>query len=149
MTCSRTAQVHRYHDGELSSAQREVQEAHIRHCAECRELLADLRRLSSLISGASLAGIPPQTMGRLGECWPVARDRGVLRAASWLTAAAAAVLIGALLAKPADRADVGARPAIWGTIAVMPPVEGPDDSGSDLAVMAQWMVDELSAGGQQ
>ena len=149
MVCSAAIQVHRYHDGELSSADQKVVEAHLGGCVECRELLAELRRLSLLISGVSRADMPAEAVGRLQECWYVARERGVLRAASWLTAAAAAVLIGALLAWPTDRAEVGARPAIWGTIAVMPPVEVHDDTGSDLVVMAQWMVDELSSGGQQ
>jgi anti-sigma factor RsiW len=145
MGCSRTVLVHRYHDGELSPAEREAAESHIRDCGECGRELADLRRLSAMISQASLVEMPVGAVGRLGECRGAVTDRGVLRITGWLTAAAAAVLMGALLTWPAEDSDLIARPAIWETAAVTPVVDAGDDTNSDLVTLAQWMADELSS----
>ncbi|HSW46656.1 MAG TPA: zf-HC2 domain-containing protein [Phycisphaerae bacterium] len=149
MTCDGTARIHRYHDGELSPPERTHVETHLRQCGQCSRTLADLRRLSSLVSKAGLAEMPADAAARLHARWPQTRDRGIRRLAGWLTAAAAAVLIAALLARPADLGDTTSRPAIWQTVAVLPPTELHGDADSDLLVMAQWMADELSATGRR
>ena len=145
MTCSREGQVHRYHDGELPASERESLEAHLHECAECRQLQAELQQLSALVSRAVLAEMPAELVGRVRQSWPAARDRGVLRLASWMTAAAAAVLIGAVLIRQVGQTDAVSRPAIWETVAVTPPVEVPEEMNPDLVVMAQWMADDLSS----
>jgi hypothetical protein len=43
-----------YHDGELSTAQRAQVEAHLQTCAPCREQLAQLQALSSLLAAYSV-----------------------------------------------------------------------------------------------
>ena len=145
MSCRREGQVHRCHDGELPAAERESLEAHLRECVECRQVQAELRRLSELVSRAALAEMPTSLVGRVGGSWPAARDRGVFRLASWMTGAAAAVFIGAVLVRHVSWTDVALRPAIWETVAVTPPVDVPEEPNADLVVMAQWMADDLSS----
>jgi hypothetical protein len=86
-------------------------------------------------------------MKRLEQAWWSARDRGVLRFAEWLTAAAAAVLIGALLMFGSED-DRGAMAGGHGDaleVAVMPPSTAREDSAGDVVVLAEWMANDLSA----
>lgn len=145
MTCNQTSQLDRYHDGELAPVEREAIEGHLRACDQCRQRLAELKSLSSLIRTARLAEMPARLAIRFDRCRQTARDEGILRLAGWMTAAAAAVLIGALLIGHADQGATASQPAIWQTVAVTPSADLPDSENSDLAV-AEWMVDELSAG---
>jgi len=145
--CEQTTQVHRYHDGCLTAQSRAEVEAHLAECVECAELLQDLRRLSQLIADAPRAGLPGEALVRLRGARQLARDRGVLRIATWLTAAAASVMLATLLIRPAEQTDLrssSASAAVWQTRAVMPPEEA-DSGSSDLVVVAQWMADELGA----
>ncbi|NLX12367.1 MAG: hypothetical protein GXY44_01765 [Phycisphaerales bacterium] len=146
MACNKTTRIHRYHDGELSADERMATEAHLRACDECRQTLADLRRLSLLITQAPLTEPPDDAMDRLHAYRPAAGDRGILRITSGLTAAAAAILIAALLFEPADTSDANNQPAIWETIAVMAPTVVQDDGNVELLTAAQWMADDLSTG---
>jgi anti-sigma factor RsiW len=155
MSCEQAAQVHAYHDGALASPQRAAVEAHLEGCADCRDLLADLRGLSSLIAAAPLAAISPAAMARLNDALRTARDRGLLRITTWLTAAAAAILIGALLMFPHTNGPsnpvVASAPNVdpaWEPLAVMPPLEA-DESVPEVVALAQWMANDLSYGERQ
>lgn len=127
-------------------------EAHLQECADCNQLLAELRGVSNLIAAAPLAPLSPQAMARLSGSWRAARDHGLLRITSWLTAAAAAVLIGALLLFP-DRnpstspsfVATSTGEASWETVAVMPPLDA-DENVPELIVLATWMANDLSHG---
>lgn len=147
MKCSQTIQIHRYHDDELSEAGRRAVEDHVLTCAECGELLADLRRLSTLLESAALADVPVTTVHRLHEMPRAMRERGVVRVAGWLTAAAAAVLIAALFTRPptSDQMATATGPELWEALAVTPTAQMDDDEAG-LAIVAQWMADELSSG---
>ena len=90
----------------------------------------------------------PSDLERLWWHVSAAQDRGVLRIAGWMTAAAAAVLIAVLLVRNTGRTEAAARPAIWQTVAVMPAMDANEDANRDLVVMAQWMADDLSSGEQ-
>src|SRR5262245_42008312 len=103
MICDRSSQVHLYHDGELPAGERDSLEAHIRSCPECRELLAELRGISRMVLAAPLPEMPGDVMQRLRDARYVLPDSGVLRIAGWLTAAAAAVLMTALLYFPREQ----------------------------------------------
>jgi anti-sigma factor RsiW len=146
MACNRTAQVHRYHDGELVAAERQSVEVHLRDCSECRATLAEFRGLSELLASVPRRDMPAGLMGRLLRSRTASLEQGVLRAAAWMTAAAAAVLFGTLLTWPADSVTVATRPPVWQTAAVMSPADVRDDTNADQIVMAQWMADELSSG---
>ena len=151
MSCERFEQVHAYHDGALAASQRVAVEAHLESCAECRDLIADLRGLSNLIAAAPLTGMSPEAMERLSKSWRAARDRGLLRITSWLTAAAAAVLVGALLFVPERNgsgnptvANNGADvTAAWETVAVAPPLDA-DENVPEIVALATWMANDLS-----
>ena len=150
MSCDRFAQVHAYHDDALAPSDRVAIEAHLDECADCRALLADLRGLSNLFAAAPLAMLSPAAMARLSRNIRAARDQGILRITSWLTAAAAAVLVGALLLWP-DRAGNGggntiaaapAGPALE-MVAVMPPES--EEAVPEVVTLAQWMANDLSS----
>jgi anti-sigma factor RsiW len=142
MDCD-TKQVHAYHDGELDAARRVALEAHLRECMACAELLADLRRMSLAMAHAPLPVMPDVAMKRFQGVWQKANDRAVLRVASWFTAAAASLLFGALILWPKAQPSVAAKPAVWDTVAVMPPASG---ESSELVQVAQWMAEDLSMG---
>jgi predicted anti-sigma-YlaC factor YlaD len=154
MSCNRFAQVHAYHDDALAPSDRVAVEAHLEGCADCRALLSDLRGLSNLIAAAPLAALSPAAMARLSRSLRATRDQGILRITSWLTATAAAVLVGALLLWP-DRAGSGGGnggtmtiatngPALE-TLAVMPPES--EEAVPEVITLAQWMANDLSYSG--
>jgi hypothetical protein len=77
------------------------------------------------------------------------RERGVLRVAGWLTAAAAALLMGGLVMLPRSQSDRtplvdGAPvPVSWETAPVMPPSDEHEGLPETIQV-AQWIADDLS-----
>ncbi|MEO6435023.1 MAG: hypothetical protein ABIP55_04585 [Tepidisphaeraceae bacterium] len=147
--CEHTTQVHRYHDGYLTAQAREEVEVHLAACGECAALLADLRRLSQVIASTSRAQLPADALIRLREARQVTRDRGVLRIATWLTAAAASLMLATLLIRPTEQTDLRGATAsatVWQTRAVMSPEDiGDSGSSGELIVVAQWMADELGS----
>lgn len=152
MSCDRSAKVHAYHDDALAAPERTAVEAHLQGCADCRALLAELRGLSGLIAAAPLAPLSPAAMARLSRSLKSVRDRGVLRIANWLTAAAAAVLVGALLLFPDGGTTpkqtvvaTGGSDAAWETLAVMPPLDA-EENVPEVIVLATWMANDLSYG---
>ena len=145
--CEQSIQVHRYHDGYLTAQARDELDQHMATCVECAALLADLRGLSRVLSAAPRAQLPAGAVQRMIQSRRSARDRGVLRIATWLTAAAASIVLATLLTQPAQQPPVReatASAALWQTRAVMPPDEM-DNSSGELLVVAQWMTDELGA----
>lgn len=140
MNCQQTSRAHAYHDGELSPADAREFEAHLQECDACRERLEELRDLSRAITTAQLTPMPLAVSQRLENAWSTARDRGVMRIAGWMTAAAAAVLIGALSLWPRDGTDTVSP---WQSAAVMPPVESTDEAAIEL-VATQWIANDLS-----
>jgi anti-sigma factor RsiW len=149
MTCDQTAQIHAYHDGDLSPTERAAVETHLRSCDSCRELLSDLQHISRLMASAALVEMPPRAINRMYGAWwasAQARDRGVRRLAGWLTAAAAAVLVLVPLYSPYSPS----RPAefeagSWQeTIAFIPPAGPRDDANAELIQVAQWIANDLS-----
>lgn len=146
MSCKFKDQIYRYHDGALPSAQQRAVESHTADCSDCRALLAELSSLSALVKGADLVSMPPEAVERLHRAVSARLDRGLLRITSWLTAAAAAVLILALSRMPLGSADEDAAGS-WEALALNPPSESRDMAGSDLPLGAQWMADEFSSNG--
>ncbi len=146
MTCEKAAQVQAYYDGELDASRSQMLEAHLEQCAQCSGLLEELHALSTLLSAAPRPDMRPQAVSRFQGAWDVARDRGMMRIAGWLTAAAAALLVGALLTAPTPPANVPVKAGLWEAMAVMPPAETQAEGNSDLVQVAQWMADDLSTG---
>ncbi len=161
MSCDRFAQVHAYHDGELSDAAQRVEvEAHLATCDPCAELLAELRSLSDLLAEVPLpdqANAAP--MSRYYGAFHKAQgqmQRGVIRLSGWMTTAAAVVIAVTLLRTPPSQDTPGSPsallpPPIWQQSIVMPAdeQEGDHASNDDRVVLAQWMADELTSGGER
>src|SRR5262249_28947684 len=80
-----------YLDGELDADERAACAAHVEHCAGCRAVLEDLRRLAS--EARALAPRPPER-----DLWPVlerqlARSESTRSRRRWRLAFAAGVLV--------------------------------------------------------
>jgi hypothetical protein len=101
-----------------------------------------------MFASAQIPEIPVDVMHRLHESRYVLPDTGVLRIAGWLTAAAAAVLMTALLYFPRET-DNGALAVSDSVLdaAIEPPVEtaSAESGRSDFVTLAQWMADDLSS----
>jgi len=146
MTCEKAAQVQAYYDNELDAGSTEMFEAHLEQCAECSRLLDELGSLSRMLMNAPRSEMRPQAVSRYQGAWYVARDRGMMRIAGWLTATAAALLVGALVTAPTPQPTAPAKTGLWEAMAVMPPAEPQGEANSDLVQVAQWMADDLSLG---
>lgn len=154
MSCDREAEVHAYHDRQLPPAAREAFEQHLAECPSCAELLRQLRGVTGLILSAPMPQIPANVNARYYAAWNASSQRGILRIASWLTAAAAAALVGSLLLLPgtppnSNQIATSNVPTTWEAVALMPPPP-PDrisDRPDDLVELAQWMADDLSTTG--
>jgi len=145
MRCDETAQIQAYFDSELSPADQAAMRIHLQSCAACQAELAELKRLSELVAAAPMVEMSDAAFARLQSNFRhVVSDRGVMRIASWLTAAAAAILVGALLFDHPTTVEV-ATVNTWQTEAVMPPPEQPSSTGEMVAV-AQWMASDLAPG---
>ena len=157
MSCDREAEVHAYHDRQLGPAAREAFELHLESCSECAALLGELRAISQAIADAPLPIVAgAQLNQRLYDAWYVAQQRGVLRMSSWLTGAAAAVLVGALLLTPKGNTSIDntgvatnaqQQQATWEATALMPPPERAGDRPDEYVELAQWIASDLSADG--
>ena len=147
MSCDRLIQIHRYHDGELSVGERDALEAHLKSCAECQDLLADLRGMSRMLMAAPMVGIPSDAMQRLRETRYVLPDTDVLKIAGWLTAIAAAVLIAVVpLWRQERQQQIAVVPAVVEPIDAVEttaPADA-DVNHNELVALAQWMSDDLA-----
>ncbi len=147
MNCDQSSQVQAYYDNELPAGERETVERHLAECAACSELLGDLRAMSREIGSAQRPMLNAGCQRRLEQAWWAARDRGVLRLAEWLTAAAAAVMVGALLLWSNGK---GANPVAEAPSmnmqaeAVLPPTETRDEVASNDVDLAEWIASDLS-----
>ena len=142
MSCDKIARVQAYYDSELPPTEMAAMRTHLAGCDECSALLTELKHLSEMVAAAPLVEMPATTMTRLQGNWrQVVGDRGVMRIASWLTAAAAAILVGALLLGRQATTEI-AHVTTWQTAAVMPPPEDPSSAG-ELVAVAQWMASDL------
>ena len=139
--------VHAYHDGELSPEQMAAFEAHLNGCADCRELLADLRKISQLVTAAPIADVPQQASRRMQQAWwaaQAARDRGVRRVASWLTAAAAAVILAVMIGSPASRRSAESPVVFLPSDLLVPPTVITDEPQDETIDAAQWIANDLA-----
>ena len=146
MTCEKAGQVQAYYDNELDSARSKMFEAHLDQCAQCSQLLDELGSLSRMLTKAPRSEMRLQAASRFQGAWRAAHDRGMMRIAGWLTATAAALLVGALVTTPTPQPSVPVKTGLWEAMAVMPPAEPQGEANSDLVQVAQWMADDLSLG---
>jgi anti-sigma factor RsiW len=146
MSCDQTIQVQAYHDGEMSSAARAAFEAHLRACGVCALELESLRRLSARLASAPIPKISADAMKRLHANVGAVEERGVLRLAEWMTAAAAAVLLIGVLGFFRSDTTHASAPDTWEQAAVAFPAEAEPSERAELVQVAEWIRMDLSAG---
>src|SRR5438046_2216956 len=154
--CERTQQVHAYHDGQMTLAERGSFESHLAQCDICGQELEQLRKISRLLVDAPLAQMRTEFAGQIIAAWQNSRqsqERGLRRLAGWLTAAAAVVLVAAILQFGFMSSNQSNKPNLevvsnserdWDLAAVMPPSHVDDTGTADLVQVAQWMARDLS-----
>ncbi len=144
MSCEGFIQIHRYHDGELAPDERQQVELHLAGCAACRDSLAAMASLGRLVQQASREEMPANVPQSLHRMVSSRADRALLRTTGWLTAAAAAVLLVALLRAPSGSAPSDGSAMAWETVAVTPPRAAREELSPEPPLAAQWMADEFS-----
>lgn len=146
--CQRRIEAQRYHDGELSPAERADFERHAAECPSCARELDELRRLAAdMRTTFGAVGVPRDTVARwCTSAREQAEAAALIRlAVSGMSAAAAILLLcSAMLWQawfqpaPATRTDLALE-----NLAVIAPNEDIGET-SDEARLAQWIVADLS-----
>jgi len=90
--CEKVEQAARYHDGEMSPAERTLFAAHLEKCETCRLEVEWLRRLSHFLGTARSIDVPARLCDRLHANIAEWRARAVMRTAEVLAVAAALAL---------------------------------------------------------
>ncbi|HEV8291223.1 MAG TPA: zf-HC2 domain-containing protein [Tepidisphaeraceae bacterium] len=144
MNCDQTKHVQAFYDGEMSAVERAGFEAHLKACAICSAELEDLRRLSTHLAAASIPFVSQEAIARFHRAANVAEERGVLRLAEWLTAAAAAVLVIGLTGLFKHDTTHASAPDVWEQAAVAYPTDHDPTVQSDVLQFAEWMRTDLS-----
>lgn len=91
--CPFSQQLSAYHDGELDAHARAAFEGHLQQCSACAAQLAQLRALSGLFASAAQPRLSQISTHRLHRTVDAVMDEGIVRAARFTSAAAAAVLL--------------------------------------------------------
>ena len=144
MICGETIFVETYYDDEMDAAERVAFEQHLKTCADCREELGHLRRISIGLSKLSIPGLSESAMARFHGAVNVAEERGVLRLAEWLTAAAAAVLAVGLLGLFKNEKTHASAPDAWEQAAIAYPTDHDPTVQPDVLQLTEWMHTDLS-----
>lgn len=140
MTCHHAQHLDAYHDGELPSATARELEAHLARCEACAAELAALRALSARLQAAALPEPTPLMLERWASSRREIEDRRLRRLASWLTSAAAAVLLGTLaLSFAAPDAATTTTGSALDEMAWFA-----DDEAPPSLVAAQWIAADLA-----
>jgi len=146
MSCDRTKLVEAFYDGEMNAADREAFETHLKTCGECQDELNHLRRISLQFANASIPSLSNDALARFHRAVNVAEERGVLRLAEWLTAAAAAVLVIGITGLFRHDTTHASAPDTWEQAAVAYPADHDPTVQSDVLQFAEWMRTDLSPG---
>jgi len=142
--CEQTKQLQAFYDGELSAAERGAFEEHLLICPVCSAELAELHRVSEHLAGASIPSLSKNALARFHRAADVAEERGVLRLAEWLTAAAAAVLAIGLMGLFRNDTTHASAPDTWEQAAIAYPTDHDPTVGSDVLQLTEWMRTDLS-----
>ena len=137
-----------YHDGELDEKDSLVVERHTVRCAACSARVESLRRFSRALSEMPAPQLSDEARERFHLALKGVKERVIARFAALNAAAAAAILIicSALLIGE-FRTDQYLEPAEWESAAVTLGREAGGNGGEFQ--LAQWLIDELSDGGQR
>ena len=148
MSCDFSSKVMAWYDDELTASERAAVEMHLAWCASCAEFAAALRATSRMIVEAPRATMSSEARKRLEQAWWASRDRGVLRLAEWLTAAAAAVLIATLIFWSNGQRTSQTATIAWPAEAEIAPVSTRADAHEEVASngvdLAEWVANDLA-----
>jgi anti-sigma factor RsiW len=141
--CEYQVQVHAYHDGELSTADRERVEAHLRACPACARELDHLRRMSALFATTRLPELSPRALERLHRGRVVMLEPALVRTSEFFAASAAAILLvcAAWLWRASAPEELVAMPS-WQEVPVTYQVDASTDNDPGAHV-AQIILTEL------
>src|SRR5687767_3999349 len=146
MQCEQTEKVAAYHDGEMDAGPRAAFEAHLIACGVCAGELDELRRLSARLLMAEIPAVSAAGMKRFHGAVTVNEERGVLRLAEWLTAAAAALLLVGITGLFRSETTHASAPATWEQAAVAYPVDAEAPGRAEMVQIAEWIRTDLSGG---
>ncbi len=146
MTCDQTQHAQAFYDGEMNPADRAAFQAHLATCSICSAELDDLRRLSTHLAAASIPSLSNNALSRFHRTGQVAEERGVLRLAEWLTAAAAAILVIGLTGLFRQDTTHASPPDTWEQAAIAYPTDHDPTVHSDVLQLAEWIRTDLSPG---
>jgi anti-sigma factor RsiW len=144
MQCPTSHDLQRLYDGELADA--DAVRAHVASCPDCAATMQSLAAMSQTVRDAALPTPSLAATDRWIRAMRATQERSVLRLASWLTAVAAAILIGLVVWPTSSEAKPAARLTIneWETAMLTR-----DDAESTPAPLAtaKWMAADLSESG--
>lgn len=143
--CEYSQQLHAWFDGELDAERGQVVQQHLTTCAACTEELNELRGISRLVGHWQPELMRMDAMRRIHAEIDRQNWHRMERLAGRLVAMAASIAIIAMI-WPAQSQTSAKLPAQWEQAAVAMTDDSTNASTGELA-MAQWMVDDLSAGG--
>lgn len=92
-----------YIDNELPAARQAVLATHLAACASCREEMATLRHMETLLTTWDVAPLPARTVARFADALAARRKKRHLAAPlAWSTAAALALLVFLVVQRPQE-----------------------------------------------
>jgi len=148
-SCPNSIQVNAYHDGELSGTQRSAFEQHLARCVPCQAELAQIRRLSAVISAAPARRMNTQVRQNLYALAPEVGQVVYLRIAEWTTALAASVLIAASVwifySRPQPQASGAVADAVT-PVLLYPPTSHDASEMPEDPQLVDWVNVNLAAG---
>ncbi len=145
--CPDNQQLSAYLDGELDAAECDLIERHLPACAACARALLDYRLISRLVGHWEMPEISAAGLRKLHTKIDVVGWRRLERVAFALSSMAAALAVATVLWS-SQSAQAPTTLALWEQAAAAP-VEYASGNAPQESSMAQWVVDDLSAGGAQ
>lgn len=149
-TCQYENELDAYHDGELSDQRRVTFEQHLAACPSCTSELAQMRRLTSLISAVPKRALPAAAREDLYALAPAVGEGVYLRIAEWTTALAASVLIAASVwlfySRPAQQ---GSDALALSPVILNPPQMHDASDMPDDPQLVDWVTVNAAAGQNQ
>ena len=132
-------------DGELEAGECEAIERHVPECEACAAAMRDFRQISRLVGHWKMPEISSSGLRKLHTKIDVMGWRRLERLAFTLSSMAAALVVATVL-WTSENSQATTTIALWEQAAVAP-AEYASGNSTPEASMAQWVVDDLSAGG--
>jgi anti-sigma factor RsiW len=156
--CAFRARLDAYHDGELSSPERSVVEAHLRGCPSCAAEVAAMQQMTSTFAGNVSREASHEQLLQMAQSVRVERTNLEMLARLFRgTAVAAAVLLAGVIAAALylpDRTKAAAHQAMvldHAATLIEPAASSPDAlsdarQSEQQVRLAQWIADDLAGG---